>query len=218
LKSGPNVNRIRPSFSVTAGRISLKNCASSPSVQQSVPLTISRDELLVDGNDQLFRKLVHAFFAFNVRHEMIRDGHAKRIGLAGTEYTILITIAHLSQDTPVNVKAVAEHLHVSTGFITNTTRKLQTMGLVNKSSDPDDKRRTILTVTQKGLARLEELAPFQRRVNDAEFGSLSRAEFLQLGAAIARLVDTGNQAIEIQKSLESTDHPASISDIRMALK
>jgi hypothetical protein len=63
-------------------------------------------------------------------------------------------------------------------------------------------------VTQKGLARLEELAPFQRRVNDAEFGSLSRAEFLQLGAAIARLVDTGDQAIEIQKSLESADHPA----------
>lgn len=181
--------------------------AVPPTVPPTVPLTISREELLVDGNDRLFRKLVHAFFAFNVRHGTIRDGHAKRIGLAGTQYTMLITIAHLSQDAPVNVKAVAEHLHVSTGFITNTTRKLQTMGLVKKSGDPDDRRRTILTVTRKGLARLEQLAPFQRRVNDAEFGSLSRAEFLQLGATIERLVDTGDRAIEIQKSLESTDDP-----------
>jgi len=136
--------------------------------QPVVPLTISREALLVDGGDQVFRKLVHAFFAFNVRHEMIRDGHARRIGLAGTEYTILISIAHLSQDGPVNVKSVAEHLHVTTGFITNTTRKLQTRGLVKKTQDKTDKRKTILTVTDRGIALLAGLAPFQRQVNDAE--------------------------------------------------
>jgi len=166
-----------------------------------VPLTISREALLVDGGDQVFRKLVHAFFAFNVRHEMIRDGHARRIGLAGTEYTILISIAHLSQDGPVNVKSVAEHLHVTTGFITNTTRKLQTRGLVKKTQDKTDKRKTILTVTDRGIALLEELAPFQRQVNDAEFGALSRAEFLQLSDAIERLVQSSESAIALQDGL-----------------
>ena len=169
----------------------------------SVPLTISRDALLVDGGDQVFRKLVHAFFAFNVRHEMIRDGHAKRIGLAGTEYTILISIAHLSLDGAVNVKSVAEHLHVTTGFITNTTRKLQNRGLVEKTQDQTDKRKTILTVTAKGLALLEELAPFQRQVNDAEFGSLSREDFLRLSEAIERLVASSENAIALQADLAS---------------
>lgn len=172
-----------------------------PGNQPAVPLTISREALLVDGGDQVFRKLVHAFFAFNVRHEMIRDGHARRIGLAGTEYTILISIAHLSQDGPVNVKSVAEHLHVTTGFITNTTRKLQTRGLVKKTQDKTDKRKTILTVTDRGIALLEELAPFQRRVNDAEFGALSRAEFLQLSDAIERLVQSSESAIALQDGL-----------------
>jgi MarR family transcriptional regulator, organic hydroperoxide resistance regulator len=166
-----------------------------------VPLTISRDALLVDGGDQVFRKLVHAFFAFNVRHEMIRDGHAKRIGLAGTEYTILISIAHLSLEGPVNVKSVAEHLHVTTGFITNTTRKLQTRGLVKKTQDKTDKRKTILTVTGQGIALLEELAPFQRQVNDAEFGALNRAEFLQLSDSIERLVQSSENAIALQDNL-----------------
>ena len=136
--------------------------AKNPPVSQLVvPLTISNDGLLVDGGDQIFRKMVHAFFAFNARHETIRDGHARRIGLAGTEYTILISIAHLGQDAPVNVKTIAEHLHVTTGFITNTTRKLQSRGLVSKTQDTTDKRKTNLTVTPKAIALLEELAPFQ---------------------------------------------------------
>jgi len=169
----------------------------------AVPLTISRDALLVDGGDQVFRRMVHAFFAFNARHEQIRDGHAKRIGLAGTEYTILISIAHLSQDEAVNVKTVAEHLHVSTGFITNTTRKLQSRGLVEKTQDRTDKRKTILTVTDRGHALLEELAPLQRRVNDAEFESLGRAEFLQLSDAIERLVESSDRALELQRDISA---------------
>lgn len=175
---------------------------ASRSESPAVPLTISREALLVDGGDQVFRKLVHALFAFNVRHETIRDGHAKRIGLAGTEYTILISIAHLSLDGAVNVKSVAEHLHVTTGFITNTTRKLQSRGLVEKTQDQTDKRKTILTVTGAGIALLEELAPFQRQVNDAEFGSLSRDEFLQLSDAIERLVESSESAIALQSTLE----------------
>jgi len=170
-----------------------------------VPLTISRDDLLVDGGDQVFRKMVHAFFAFNARHESIRDGHARRIGLAGTEYTILISIAHLGQEAPVNVKTIAEHLHVTTGFITNTTRKLQSRGLVRKTQDTADKRKTNLTVTPKAIALLEELAPFQRPVNDAEFGSLSRAEFLQLSETIQRLVRSSEDAARLQQDLE--DNP-----------
>ena len=169
-----------------------------------VPLTIASEELLVDGGDQLFRKMVHAFFAFNARHETIRDGHARRIGLAGTEYTILISIAHLGQEASVNVKTVAEHLHVSTGFITNTTRKLQSRGLVRKTQNTTDKRKTNLTVTPKAIALLDELAPYQRPVNDAEFGSLSCRNSARLSETIQRLVTSSEQAARLQQDLENT--------------
>ena len=143
----------------------------------SNPLTVSREELLVSGHDQLFRKLVHDLFAFNARHEAIRAGHAKRIGLAGIEYTILISVARLSRGSNVNVKTLADHLHVSTGFVTNVTKKLQDMGLLQKSVDPNDKRRTVLTVTEEGRMGLAKLAPYQRQVNDVEFGSLTKDDF-----------------------------------------
>ena len=171
----------------------------------ATPLTVSRDELLADGTDQLFRQLVHDIFAFNARHEAIRAGHARRIGLAGIEYTILISVARLSRDGDVNVKALADHLHVSTGFVTNVTRKLQTLGLVEKTTDASDRRRTVLTVTGKGRDSLAELAPYQRQVNDVEFGSLTADDFRQLSRIVSALVDSSEQAVNLQRYLESAD-------------
>lgn len=167
----------------------------------AVPLTTSRPELLVDGTDRMFRKLVHDFLAFTARHEALRNGHARRIGLAGIDYTILISLAHLSRAGSVNVKTLSDHLHVSTGFVTNVTRKLQDLGLIEKRRDLADRRKTDLTVTVKGLARLERLAPYQRRVNDAEFGALSRDQFLQLCTIVEALVATSDRALDLQHEL-----------------
>lgn len=172
-------------------------------VEAVMPLTVSRDALLEGGSDQVFRQLVHDFFAFMARHQTIRDGHARRIGLAGIEYTILISLARLGRDGPVNVKSVADHLHVSTGFITNTTRKLQEMGLVEKTQDATDRRKTNLTVTAEGRERLQRLAPYQRQVNDAEFGALSHDDFLQLSRIIGMLVESSEQAVSLQRYLET---------------
>jgi len=169
----------------------------------SNPLTVSREELLVGGHDQLFRKLVHDLFAFNARHEAIRAGHAKRIGLAGIEYTILISVARLSRGSNVNVKTLADHLHVSTGFVTNVTKKLQDMGLLQKSVDPNDKRRTVLTVTEEGRRGLAKLAPYQRQVNDVEFGSLTKDDFQRLSSIISGLVSSSERAVKLQRYLET---------------
>lgn len=192
LPPPPETDGTRPG---TAGPVS----AAVP----PVPLTTTRTELLVDGSDRKFRKLVHDFLAFTARHEALRNGHGRRIGLAGIEYTILISIAHLGRLGPVNVKDIADHLHVSTGFVTNATRKLQGLGLIEKQRGRADRRTTELTVTDKGLKRLETLAPYQRQVNDAEFGSLSREQFGQLCRIVEDLVGTSDAALALQKSLES---------------
>lgn len=172
--------------------------------RSGAPLTVTRDALLIDGTDQRFRKLVHDFFAFTARHADIRDGHARRIGLSGIDYTILISVAHLCPDGEVNVKTLAEHLHVTTGFIANATKRLQGRGLINKTQDTVDKRRIILTVTVEGLDLLEQLAPYQRQVNDVEFGALSREQFVQLGQIVETLIESSEQAASLQHYLETT--------------
>jgi len=167
--------------------------------KSALPLTVSRPELLNDDTDRDFRKLVHNIFAFMARHEAIRDGHARHIGLAGIEYTILISIGHLAQGGDVNVKTVADHLHMSGAFITTVTSKLQTMGLVEKTQDAVDRRRISLVTTEKGKSLLRRLAPYQREINDVEFGSLSREEFQFLSKIFDDLIVSGDEAVALQR-------------------
>jgi DNA-binding MarR family transcriptional regulator len=165
----------------------------------SLPLTVTRPELLNDGTDRDFRKFVHNIFAFMARHEAIRDGHARQIGLAGIEYTVLISIGHLALDGDVNVKTVADHLHMSGAFITTVTSKLQTLGLVEKIQDSVDRRRISLVTTEKGKSLLRTLAPYQREINDVEFASLSKEEFQFLSKIIEDMIETGDEAVALQR-------------------
>lgn len=167
----------------------------------SPPLTVSRPELIVNGSDREFRELVHNLFGFFSLHEHIRRGHGKFIGLAGIEYTVLIAIAHLAADGDANVKAVADHLHLSGAFITSTTRRLLQLGLIHKTMDTVDRRRVTLTVSSKGRAALETLAPVQRQINDVEFGGLSREEFRALNGLLKRMIEDGDRAVALQSYL-----------------
>jgi MarR family transcriptional regulator, organic hydroperoxide resistance regulator len=172
---------------------------SSAPTRKKAPLTISRSEMLVNSSDQHFRRLVHSLFGFFARHEAVRSGHGARIGLAGIEYTTLISIRHLdAEEGDVNVNRVAEHLHLSGAFVTTVTNKLLKRGLIHKSVDPTDRRRVKLQVSDEGDALLAELAPVQRQVNDVQFSCLSRSEFLQLLDLVERLIESSEAAVRLQ--------------------
>jgi DNA-binding MarR family transcriptional regulator len=181
-----------------------KKPSASGAPKAAVPkaaLTISRPEMLVNGSDQEFRRLVHSLFGFFSRHQTIREGHAAVIGLAGIEYTTLISIRHLAALGDVHVRAVADHLYLSGAFVTAVTNKLMAKGLIEKASHPVDRRRLSLTVTARGAELLERLAPTQTMVNDVQFDCLSAKEFHQLLDMTQRLVDSGDRAIALQRYL-----------------
>ena len=118
------MSRVKTSVRPAVARKSARNI--------DLPLTTTRPELLSGGRDRQFRHLVHALFGFAAHHERIRSGHARVIGLAGIEYTVLISIAHLSQDGDVNVKTVADHLYFSGAFITAVVKRLLKLGRVEE--------------------------------------------------------------------------------------
>ena len=175
--------------------------ASTIKAAPKAALTISRPEMLVNGSDQQFRRLVHGLFGFFSRHQTVREGHAAVIGLAGIEYTTLISIRHLGAQGDVHVRAVADHLYLSGAFVTAVTNKLMAKGLIEKASHPVDRRRLSLTVTARGAELLERLAPTQTRVNDVQFDCLSAREFQQLLDLVHRLIDSGDRAIALQRYL-----------------
>ena len=160
--------------------------------------TITRTQLMVGGSDRAFRQFLHDTLAFSARLQAVRGQLGAVIGLSGTQYTVLIAIAHLSSDDEkVGVNQVAEHLHFSGAFITIEINKLVASGLVEKETDAEDRRRVVLTITPKARELLNELAPVQRPVNDMLFRGLSATDFDKFRKLMSGMVEAADEAIRL---------------------
>ncbi len=176
------------------GRRAAKTEAPDKSADPRPPLTVSRRDLLTDGADGEFRQLVHRLLAFSARLETCRSGFGALLDLTGVQYTALISIAHLEGEDGVGVKTVADHLGLSGSFLTIVTGQLAKRGLVEKSTNPQDRRRVHLRVTDKGRELLEGLAPIQRDVNDLLFQPLDAKRFRALNEIFADLIQAADEA------------------------
>lgn len=164
-------------------------------------LTVSRPELLYEGDDALFRQTIHDALGFSARLQEIRNGLGEAIGLTGPAYSILIAIEHLSETGDIGVSRVSDHLHLSGAFVTLEISKLVKAGLVSKTPDPEDGRRVILRVTAKARGLLDELVETQRPVNDAIFAGFDEAGFKALSRSMASLVTGTEEALSLLRFL-----------------
>jgi len=167
-------------------------------------LTVSREALLDESGDQRFRKMVHDLLAYSARIEGARSEYAKIIGLTGIEYTMLIAMLHLSENQPVYVNTLADHLHMSGAFVTIQTNSLAKKGLLKKKRDTKDARRVELEGTKKARDLLTKLAPIQTQVNDTVFDSLSRRDFERLITILDKLVLDADKAVGLVKYLSGS--------------
>ena len=170
---------------------------------KKAPLTISRAELLVDGSDGQFRKLVEGLLTFFASHVAIRDGYASLLGLTGAQYTIMLCIRNLSDGGPVNVGTVASHLRLTGSFITVETKALERRGLVYRERGAEDRRMVSLSLASKGIALLDSIADMRRQVNDVEFDCLGRRDFELLVPLVERLIQSSERALALQTYLRT---------------
>ena len=81
-------------------------------------LTITNPACLVDGTDTEFRHLINGLLPFAARLLSVRDGFGTIIGLTGIQYSLLVSVSHLSHGESVTVNRLADHLHLSGAFVT----------------------------------------------------------------------------------------------------
>lgn len=158
-------------------------------------LTVSREDLLQDGSDAAFRTMLHNLLAFSARLQQIRGQFAAFIGLSGPQYTILITVRQLQGDAGVGANAVAAHLSHSPAFVTAETNKLAKLGVLNKWPNPEDGRRVILSVTDRGEELLKTLAPQQQEINDQLFEPVTAENFRMLETLARELNESAEKAL-----------------------
>jgi DNA-binding MarR family transcriptional regulator len=167
-------------------------------------LTASKPELLDKDGDRTLRGLLYDFFAFGRSLEAAQAKFGSYVGLSPTQYLIMIAIKNSTLDEPMGINQVATRLRLSGAFITNEVNKLVSDGLIEKSTHPSDGRRVQLTATGQGFSLLTRLAAFQRPVNDALFGMLTRDEFRLLSQLLARLAANGDRAVMFAEYFEAS--------------
>jgi DNA-binding MarR family transcriptional regulator len=152
------------------------------------PLTTTRRALLVGGSDTEFRRLIYRLVVVEERLRRVRDFLARRVGLTGPQYTLLITVAYLQGESGIAVRALAKNVRVSSAFITAESQRLIERGLLAKRVNPHDSRSTLLTVTAAGRRRLEALVPELRSVNNVFFARVSAQSFRHAMRFLAALL------------------------------
>lgn len=99
-------------------------------------------------------ELEDAFGRLVVQHRrtVMRQAEAVSPGLALGAMKAFVTVCHHGRMTP---SALADHLLMDRGQVSRTVRELEGLGLVSRSQDPEDRRQTLVTPTEGGLARLD---------------------------------------------------------------
>jgi MarR family transcriptional regulator, organic hydroperoxide resistance regulator len=159
----------------------------------ALPATVSRPPLLDSGSDDRFRQLVYDLLTISVRMEAVREHLARRLGVSGPQYSVLMAIARFQGRHGVRVGTVAKALHVTSAFIATETGRLARLGLVCKNPNPKDRRGVLLALSPKGESALVGLGPEIRAVNDEFFKPLERTAFHALATTAAALVESSSK-------------------------
>jgi DNA-binding MarR family transcriptional regulator len=156
------------------------------------PLSTSLPTFVQNGSDAVFRSLIYELTSvFNLMQRNRRhfSGH---IGVSETQALILMILAEVPDAT---VGYIARRLEVSSQFITIEVGKLVASKLVKKRPNESDRRSVKLKLTEKGEARIRELAPLRRKINDTMFRSLDRERARMLRMILADLIADGRMAL-----------------------
>ncbi|MGH1426177.1 MAG: MarR family winged helix-turn-helix transcriptional regulator [Pseudooceanicola sp.] len=166
-----------------------------------LPPTVSLPRLMPDQSDRGFRQMMYDLTLVGSYIERIRGHFATTIGITAPQYNILMAVSHLGMEEGVEIGRVAQHLHVSSAFVTTEIRKLVEAGWVDKAPNPRDQRSVLLALTKKSKKTIGDLTDTIQEVNDHFFGVMSKAEFETFSDLLRRLVLSGGQTDRMAQDL-----------------
>jgi MarR family transcriptional regulator, organic hydroperoxide resistance regulator len=175
---------------------------AAPFALSALPPTVSRPALLQAGSDRRFRALVHDLLTISTRMDIVRQHLGDRIGISGPQYSVLAAVAHLQGEDGASVGTVAKALHVSSAFVASETGKLAQRGLVDKRTNPHDRRGVLVSVSPAGRQAIGRIGGEIRAINDLFFGALGGKTFAALSTAIGALVGSSRKAIHYVNAAE----------------
>jgi DNA-binding MarR family transcriptional regulator len=162
--------------------------ADAAAARDALPLSVTRPEILIDGSDREFRRLIHRMLIGQARLAAVRECIAERIGVTGTQYTMLMSVLHLQGAAGVSITSLADYLEVTGPHVTGLVGKLVASGFVRKAVNPKDRRSVLVKLTPAGRKKLLQAFEFISAVNDRLFEGVGREEYRAVASFNARFI------------------------------
>jgi DNA-binding MarR family transcriptional regulator len=137
------------------------------------------------GNDplRLDRQVCFPLYAAsNLLTRLYRPVLAE-LGLTYPQYLVMLV---LWESAPQSVGSLGAKLHLDSGTLTPLLKRMESAGLVTRQRDPDDERRVIIALTDKGRALRVEAAQVPATL--ARELALSTDELITLRDAVQNVV------------------------------
>lgn len=95
----------------------------------------------------------------------------------------------------VDLRTLAERLGISTSAASQQVDKLVDRGFLDRSEDPDDRRRVKLSVTGDGQAITGEISRATHSYLDAVLSQMSAEELTSLNRSLCRILEAAEEKV-----------------------
>ena len=92
-----------------------------------------------------------------------------------------------SHEGGVRASELAQHLHIAPRSATEVVDALEAKGLVRRSPDPSDRRATLVSLTPRGTALMDEVRRARGLESERLFEQLSRTDRAHLARILGQL-------------------------------
>jgi DNA-binding MarR family transcriptional regulator len=89
----------------------------------------------------------------------------------------------------IRLSELSDHLHIAARSTTEVVDALETRGLVERRRDPEDRRATLVALTEHGTSVLDAIRAARGTEAERVFGRLSQTDRAHLGRILGTLRD-----------------------------
>lgn len=122
----------------------------------------------------------------NLRKDKLINQYLEPFDITAAQFKVLVAIHFYKMNAPVDI---CHYLQINGGSMTRMVERLIKKLLLDKRSNPEDKRGVLLSLTTKGESLLTEcIEVMENKIGPLLIGNLSLQEIEQLNGLLKRLM------------------------------
>ncbi len=149
------------------------------------PVTISREEFLLNGSDAGFRRSIYALIQCVGRLLACRDAFGRELDLTPSQFAVLMGVAHTQGTDGVTIRVLSEHVALASTHVTTEVGRLERAGFLTKRPSRTDGRSVRVSLLPHAETEIARVTPFIKVVNDVLFRGID-AQALGVAHQVAR--------------------------------